>query len=101
MRLTRSKLITKIIVFALIIYAGISLIAFRGRIESVKEELYDARRAVAEQEVTNAQLEYDIEHYNDPDVKASIARSNLGLVLPGEIVFYDAGIGQDEEELVD
>ena len=95
MRLPRSKLITKIIVFALIIYAGISLITLRGRIDEVREELYDVRRAVAEQEIANAQLEYDIENYNEPDVKANIARSNLGLVLPGEIVFFDAGSGQD------
>ena len=96
MRLTRSKLITKVIVFALIIYAGISLITLRGRIDDVRGELYDVRRAVVEQEVANAQLEYDIENYSDPDVKANLARSNLGLVLPGEIVFYDAGSVQDD-----
>ena len=98
MGLSRSKLITKIIVFALIVYAGISLISIRGRIDAVREELFDVRRAVAEQEVANAQLEYDIENYNDPDVKANIARTNLGLVLPGEIVFYDSGSWQDEED---
>jgi len=98
MRLARSKLITKIIVFALIVYAGISLITLRGRIDDVRGELFDVRRAVAEQEIINAQLEYDIENYNDPDVKANIARTNLGLVLPGEIVFYDSGSGPDEED---
>jgi len=96
MRLVRSKLITKIIVFALIVYAGIGLITLRGRIDEVRGELYDVRRAVAEQEVANAQLEYDIENYSDPEVKANLARSNLGLTLPGEIVFYDAGSGLDE-----
>ena len=89
----RSKLITKIIVFALIVYAGISLINLRGRIDSQQQELRDARRRVAEMEVSNAELEYEIEHHNDPDVIADIARSSLGLVLPGEIVFYDGGIG--------
>ena len=42
-----------------------------------------------------AELEYEIENYNDPDVIAGIARSNLGLVLPGEIVFYDSGSEPD------
>ena len=98
MKLVRSKLITKIIVFALIVYAGISLITLYGRIEEVRGEVYDVRRAVAEQEVANAQLEYDIENYNDSDVKANIARSSLGLVLPGEIVFYDAGGIQGAED---
>jgi len=96
MKFTRSKLITKIIIFALIIYAGVSLITLRGRIDDIKGELYDVRRAVAEQELVNAQLEHDIANYNDPDVKANIARSNLGLVLPGEIVFYNAGGALDD-----
>ena len=98
MRLPRSKMITRVIVFALIVYAGISLISLRGRIEAVREELHDARRAVAEMELANAKLEYDIENYNKPEVKAGIAQENLGLVLPGEIVFYDGGSGQTDEE---
>jgi len=87
-------MITKIIVFALIIYAGFALISLRGRIDSATAKLNDSRRRVAEMEVSNAQLEYQIENHNDPDVIAGIARSNLGLVLPGEIVFYDGGSGQ-------
>ena len=93
----RSKLITKIIVFALIIYAGISLITLRGRIEAGRQELNDMRRRVAGMELSNAELEYEIEHHNDPDVIASIARSRLGLVLPGEIVFYDGGNAQGDK----
>ena len=91
----RSKIITKIIVFALIVYAGITLITFRGRIDAARAELYDARRRAVEMEVSNAELEYEIENYNDPEVIAGIARSSLGLVLPGEVVFYDGGSGQD------
>ena len=98
MRLPRSKLITKVIVFALIIYAGISLINLRGRIETVREELYVVRRAVAEQELINAELEYQIENFDDPDVKAGIARANLGLVQQGEIVFYDSGGDLDDDD---
>ena len=91
----RSKLITKIIVFALIIYAGISLISLRGRIEEGQSELNEIRRRVAAMEVANAEREYEIENNDDPDVIANIARSRLGLVLPGEIIFYD---GADELE---
>ena len=87
----RSKLITKIIVFALIVYAGIALISLRGRIETARDELYETRKRVAEMEISNAELEYQIDNYGDPDVIAGIARENLGLVLPGEIVFYDGG----------
>ena len=91
----RSKLITKIIVFALIIYAGMSLIALRGRIEAGRQELDRVRRLVAEIELSNAELEYEIEHFNDPDVISNLARSRLGLVLPGEIVFYNSANGHN------
>ena len=98
MRLPRSKIITKVIVFALIVYAGISLITIRGRIEAARNELSETRRAVAEMEVVNAELEYEIENYNEPEVIAGIARSNLGLVLPGETVYFDSGSGMDPED---
>ena len=98
MKISRSKIITRIIVFALIVYAGISLITLRGRIENVNMELGDVKKAVAEMEVANAQLEYEIDNRDDPDVIADIARSELGLVLPGEIVFYNAGIEPDKAD---
>jgi cell division protein FtsB len=91
MKLPRSKIASKIIVFALIVYAGISLFALRGRIESKRAEYDELRRAVAEKEITNAELEYEVQHHDEPDVIANIARSDLGLVLPGEIVYYDGG----------
>ena len=94
----RSKLITKIVVFAMVIYAGISLITYRSRIDAARQELYDVRRRVAEMEMSNAELEYEIEHYNDPDVIASIARTRLGLVMPGEIVFFDGISGQSGQD---
>ena len=94
MKISRSKLITRIIVFALLIYAGISLITLRGRIETIQGELYDVRREVAEIEISNSELEYKIENHDAPDVITDIARSELGLVMPGEIIFYDGGIGQ-------
>ena len=90
MRLRRSSILTKIIVFALIIYASVNLITLRGRIEDARAELGELRRAVAEKELSTAELEYKIENHKDPDVIEDIARSQ-GLVMPGEIIFYDGG----------
>ena len=89
MKAKRAGFTVKLIVAAFIIYALLGLLNHSGRIEAARQELGDVRRLVAEKELANAQLEYEIEHYNDPDVIASIARTRLGLVLPGEIVFYD------------
>ena len=101
----RSKLITKIIVFAVIIYAGISLIAFRGRIEAGQQELDGVKKRIAEVEISNAEKEYineqikDIDNniYDiDPDVIENIARARLGYVSQGEIVFLDGSNVQDD-----
>jgi cell division protein FtsL len=91
-------MITRIIVFALIIYAGISLITIRGKTEAVQDEMNEVRKAVAELELANAELEYELENRDNPAVIADIARSNLGLVLPGEIVFFDGGAGYRAED---
>jgi len=93
MRLPRSKLITKLIVFALVVYAGISLISLRGRIEAIRQEEHELRRAVAEMEVVNAQLEFNIDNHNEPEVIEEIARTDLGLVRGDEILFVDGGSG--------
>ena len=95
MKLPRSKLVTKIIVFALVIYAGISLITLWGRIETVREEGQTLRRSVAEMEISNAQLEYNIENHDEPEVIEEIARVDLGLARDDEIVFYGAVSGRD------
>ena len=92
MRRKRSSILTKIIVFSLIIYACVNLISLRGRIEDARGQLHELRVAVAAKELRNAELEYEIENHNNPDVIANIARTQLGLVMPGEIVFYDGGI---------
>ena len=45
------------------------------------------RRGEALQE--NAELQYDIDHAGDVDTIEEIARTKLGLVRPGEKIFYD------------
>ena len=91
MKHPRSKLIVKIILFAMIIYAGIGLFSLRGRIEAAREEAYELKKAVAEMEIANAQLEYNIEHYNEPEVIEEIARLDLGFVRDDDILIFDAG----------
>jgi cell division protein FtsB len=91
MRLKRSSIITKIIVFALIAYAGVSLLSIQARIEAAREEQRQVQRLVDQKKLSNAELEYDIANYDDPEVKADIARENLGFILPGEKIFFDAG----------
>ena len=98
MKLPRSKLVTKIIVFALIVYAGISLITLWGRTDAIRAEEYALRRAVAEMEITNSQLQHSIENHDDPAVIEEIARQDLGLVRDDEIIISVAGSGNDNPD---
>ena len=39
----------------------------------------------------NAELQYGIDHSTDDHTIEDIAREKLGLVKPGEVIFYDTG----------
>ena len=94
MRLKRSGIITKIIIFALIGYAAYSLFNVQAKIEAAREERVAVQKLVNQKELSNAELEYDLENFEDPEVIIGIAREDLGLVMSGEVVFYD-GAGTD------
>ena len=89
MKFSKSGILSKIIILVLIIFSFSRLISTQRSITNARENLEDLKRQVQEQELINAELIYAIENYNDPDVIANIARTQLGLVLPGEIVFHN------------
>lgn len=89
MKLKRSGILMKIVILALLVYGGILLSGTRSRIEQAESDraVLQARVDAVQQE--NAELEYDIAHAGDPETIASIARAKLGLVTPGEKIFFD------------
>ncbi len=91
MKLKRAGIITKIVIFALIVYASVTLINLRTQIDNARSEQEVLRQQVEEIETSNAELKYEIDHKDDEDTIADVARDDLGLVAPGEKVFYDTG----------
>jgi len=90
---SRSKIITVIIILALTVYASIHLYSFWRQHVEVLESLTEARRETAELQQKIADLEYMLEHIDDPDVMRRIAEEILGLVSPDELVVTDgAGV---------
>lgn len=70
-------------------YGIISLSQVNTRLEAAEQtrnELAAEAQALA---VSNASLEYEIAHSTDLDMIEKVAREKLGLVLPGEIIYYD------------
>jgi len=94
---SRSRIITIIIILALTVYAGISLYNFWGHHVEVLDSLEEARREAAELQQKIADLEYMLEHIDDPDVMRRIAEEILGLVSPDELLITDgSGVEWDD-----
>ena len=89
MKLKRAGIITKIVIAAMIVYAVVSLTGLKPQIESAKKHQQELQESVERVMQENAELQYDIEHAADDETIEDIARSKLGLVKPGEVIFYD------------
>lgn len=91
MRVTRASLLTKIVILALLIIVAISLLELSSRMDQAQAKKEDLAHQVAAQTQINADLQDAIEHSDDPERIADVARDSLGLVAPGEIIFYSMG----------
>ena len=60
----------------------------RGQIQRAQSDRDDLAAQVAAQTQVNADLADAVENSGDPERQADIARNKLGLVEPGEYVFY-------------
>lgn len=68
-----------------------SLLELNSRLDQAQAQKDDLTRQVAMQTQLNADLADAIEHSDDLDRMADVARDKLGLVAPGEIIFYSMG----------
>ena len=91
MKFARSSFLTKLVVVTLIIAATVTLLRMQGQIQQAQAELEETRLRVARQIQVNADLQDAVDHSDDPQRQADIAREELGLVSPGEkvIIFTD------------
>ena len=89
MKFKRSSIFIRIVILALLLYAAITLVTIKGRIATAEADRAALQTKVEIALREKAELEYDIEHAGDPETIAEIARTKLGLVMPGEIIFYD------------
>ena len=88
MRVKRASLLTKLVILALLVAAATALLQLRSKINAAEAELLQAQEQVAAQKQVNADLADAVANSDDPERQADIARDKLGLVTPGEYVFY-------------
>jgi len=91
MRFARAGLLTKVLILVLLIVVATSLLELNSRLDQAQAQKDDLTRQVAMQTQLNADLADAIEHSDDLDRMADVARDKLGLVAPGEIIFYSMG----------
>ena len=89
MRLRKAGVPVLIVIAALIVYACVSLVSMKGRLTEAVRTEQQLRQEVTELEKRNAELQYAVEHADDPDVIAGVARDKLDLAMPDERVFVD------------
>ena len=88
MRIKRTSLLTKIVV-AIILYAGVTLVSLKVQVSAARQQREELRSQVSSITQTNTELQYAIDHSTDAETIEDIARDKLGLVKPGEKIFYD------------
>lgn len=84
----KAGLLTKLVVFVLLFYAVFALWNLNSRIAHAKDEVTSLKGQVETQKQQNAELSDAIKNSNDPEHRKDIARQKLGLLEPGEKVFY-------------
>lgn len=89
MKFKRTSLITKIVILAVIVYAGITLVALKVQIADAHIKHDQLQTQVDTTLQNNTELQYEIDHSSDSGTIEDIARDKLGLVKPGEKIFYD------------
>ncbi|MEG2421256.1 MAG: septum formation initiator family protein [Oscillospiraceae bacterium] len=90
MKTKRAGLLTKLVVLALLIATSIALLNLRAQLVESRQQEQQLTQLVDAKSQENQALAAAISGKDDPDRVKAIAREKLGLVVPGEIIFYDA-----------
>ena len=83
--------LTALVIAGLMAYGCITLMSMRSKVADAAKTESQLQSQVSTIQETNASLRYAIENQDDPDTIEDIARDKLGLVMPDERIFYDAG----------
>lgn len=84
MQIKKASFLTKLVVLTLLIAASVALLRIQGQITAAKAERDSLRIQLTNQIQVNADLKDAVEHSEDPQRQADIARNELGLAAPGE-----------------
>ena len=90
MRLKKTTIWTKLLLVIVVIYAVVTLVDLQDRVSAAKAQVAELEEQVLYAEQEYALVEEELEELGSDKSVTKIARSRLGMVEAGEIVFLDA-----------
>ena len=90
MRLKKTSIWTKLLLVIVVIYAVVTLVDLQDRVTAANAEVAALEEQVLYAEQEYALVEEELEELGSDQSVTKIARSRLGMVEAGEIVFLDA-----------
>ncbi len=91
MKFKRTGMLTKLLLLILLVAAATAFLNLRTQVRTLQEQEAALEEQVARQRQENEALSAAIQDSDDPSRIEDVARERLGLVKPGEIVFFDSG----------
>ena len=85
----KGSIFTGILLLVLALLLGAHLMSLREKIRTAEEEQAALAAQIEQTQQDNAQLEAALEKKGDAEYLQELARSELGMVAPGEKVFHD------------
>lgn len=91
MKYRKTWFLLKLTVLVLVVYGTFTLASIGKQLDAKQNEVQSLSAAIAETQSENARLQESIVSVHTDSGIAAIARDELGLVAPGEIIFKEAG----------
>lgn len=90
MRLKKTSFWTKLLILVVVIYAIVTLVSLQDRVTAANAEISALEEQVLYAEQERALMEQELADLGSDKSITKIARTRLGMVESGEIVFCDA-----------
>lgn len=91
MKFRKSSLTTKLVVAIIIVYSMVTLVSLQQQVTDKRAQADQLADQIETVQEANAQLQQGIDALGTDAGVENTARSDMGLVKPGEIIFYDVG----------
>ena len=91
MKVKRAGMLTKVLLVILLVAAMTTFLNLRSQAKNLAQQQAVLEEANERLRRENEALSAAIAEKDDPERIEEVARKRLGLVSPGEIVFYDSG----------